>query len=202
MAEMQPEMQPPEMQREVQGGQDVSRRRMLIAAAAAPFVATIPNGAAWSTSVVQCVATSGSDSSDATLSVASPRPTSDRWVRRLAYSGQFTPPGGGADVQLWSFETTLPRVNWLDSTGTTPPKPVNTGDTTCGTQEYCLVGGVSAVYVLVVYQATPSPANADNVVMIGPYPQAQLGGNNIGLYGSCLCSVAPGALPSGLTCPL
>jgi hypothetical protein len=186
-----------EMQPDVKGSREAGRRKVLLAAAAAPIVATIPNGAAWASSVFQCVQSSSDDSEGAALTLSEP----DEWVRTAALTAQFvtTQQGLPSPIPLWSLDN---GTTWLDESGVAQAASTDTTNCNPATQ-YCVSGTPTTTYVLAVYQANPDPENATAVTFQGFYPieapEAQSGDQgNIGLYTSCLCSVNPGTGPQ---CP-
>ena len=181
-------------------GADQVRRRLLRAAAAAPLMATLPSGAAYANvSAFQCVVSSKS-SSDAGSPLLS-RSGRDQWVRQVATSRRFrTTMHGFAEIKDgWLIGST-----WYDAQGNIFVPNLGVG---CSiVTDYCPVGSPATVYVLVIYQPVPNGINPTSVNVIGIYPQYSIPSNrpsqvnNIGLFVSCMCSVAPGSNPSGFYC--
>jgi len=174
----------------------------LRAAAAAPFLATLPSGAALANaSAFQCVVSS-KESSDAGTPLLS-RTGRDLWVRRAVTSRRFrSTQHGFAEVK----DGWLIGSDWYDAHGIVF-YPNLSGVCSIST-EWCPVGTPTTAYVLQIYQPAPDPAGADptGVTFIGIYPQYSIPSNrssqvnNMGILGSCMCSVSPGFDQSAIYC--
>lgn len=186
-----------------EGDADATRRQLLRAAAAAPFLATIPNGSVFAnTSAFHCVVTSAQASNAGAPVLSRSSLVGDKWVRRAVTSRRLrtTQAGYPPSLDVWLIDGT-----WYDASGNivTP----NLSGTCDLALEYCPgPSGPQTVYVLEIYQPVPDAADPTSVTKIGPYPKYSTAYNrpsqvgNIGLFASCMCSVAPGSDVSGIFC--
>lgn len=181
-------------------GADSTRRRLLRAAAAAPLMATLPSGAAYANvSAFQCVVSSKTSSDDGAPLMS--RSGRDTWVRQAVTTRRFrTTQHGTAEVK----DGWLLGGVWYDANGQTFV-PNLSGSCSIAT-DYCPVGSPGTAYVLVIYRPVPDGVDPTSVDVIGLYPQysteynrpSQVG--NIGLFATCMCSVAPGSDQSAIYC--
>jgi hypothetical protein len=187
------------------------RRNFLKAAAsAAPLVATLPSGAAWATSTSQCILDAIKASPTLTGAVDWPPPSADQFVRVKGETvtweqTQYVPPPPTLKTQLTYHIPSLDNgteLYWMPD-----GKPFDPTD--------WKEKGRTDVALLQVF--TPQPWTADpskiGPTTVGPcspgesdtkggciYPVSQVNTANppnIGMQASCLCSVNPGAMPSG-----
>jgi hypothetical protein len=162
------------------------KRRLLKAAAAAPLVASLPTGPAWAmASASQCVIDSKQDtqeSGNASLGYKFPNEL-DSLVRVKAkfhkYQSVSDPSVIVSVFELPGGELYLEDGTVFDPTG------------------YNDLGAFD-VYVLQIYEpdyiATGDPEAPNSVHNVGPWPKFQLSstdGPNMGITGTCLCSVEP-----------
>ena len=175
---------------------DLSRRKLLRAAAAAPVLATIPSGAAFANaSAYQCVITS-KEQSDAGVPLMSRR-DQDQWVRLAVTQQDFGTLDNGNPVTKTGW---LIDGNWYDDTGA--PFTPNFDPSCDFTTEFCPITEPQPALVLAIYQPVPDGIAPTSVTPAAAgfqafYPITSTEGNrpsevgNIGLFVSCYCSVAP-----------
>jgi hypothetical protein len=185
-----------------------SRRRLLKAAAAgAPLIATLPNGAAWATaSTAQCIVSSRTASPQ---NVASdPPPAGDTFVRQMGREVQVGPTGSSDPATFVTVYTISPdNTTYYNADGSV----YSSGGLPSGFQEKT----ATSKQLLRVFDATSDtgdPAgNPTGIANCGAtptpprciFPVDQVGssGDNQPIYTSCLCSVTPGLVTGACRVP-
>lgn len=179
-----------------EGGSQGARRRLLRAAAAAPFVASIPSGAAHAmASASQCVIDSKKASDDGVPILS--QSGKDRWVRRVVKLRRFGSLRSGTPETLdaWNIDGT-----WYDKDGNVVSGDVP--DPCDFFTQFCPVGEERDAWVLQIFEpdgtATGSIEAPNGVHRVGTYPAYSIqfdrpaaAPENMGITGTCLCSVDP-----------
>lgn len=181
---------------------DADRRLLLRAAVSAPFLATIPSGAAFANaSAFQCVVSSKTASDDGAAAVD--RASQDNWVRLQVTKRPFGKLVGGKPTAKngWLIDGI-----WYGDTGQAFDPQPNLSGTCNPANEWCPAGDPQQTLVLAIYKPLPDGVSPTSVTPAASgynafYPisstqydrPAQIG--NIGLFVSCYCSVAPSMNP-------
>ena len=163
---------------------DAERRRNLIkAAAAAPLIATLPHGAVHANaSVNQCIIDSAQDSRAQAATIAE-NVELDTWVRVPTVKNEWTKEDQDA-VEAWDIDGALYKEDgefWRSSSSAAEIEGWTKGEDV-------------PVYVLQI--VTPDdPEAPTDIHLEGSWPAFQLSeGDNMGISGTCLCSVRPGLI--------
>lgn len=172
------------------------RRRALLAAAAAPVIATLPDRSAFAfASASQCVMASHNASRDGTVperTLAENWP--DKWVSVHARAAELVCPGGNTG---WVLEIPSGSGEWYrPGTGEKIKNPA-------AVIGVCTVLRTEETRVLAIYQGdfTANPDYPTGVHYVGFWPQAKLEDDPgyMGITGTCLCSVDPQLSPGSLS---
>jgi hypothetical protein len=176
-----------------------SRRRLLKAAAAtAPLIATLPNGAAWATaSTAQCV----TDSREGPLPDGATSHGGDRFVRRGGYETWVKEDGKRRSIHVCGIIGDEPNTYYsYDPPHEVLPTITDTGATINRVEQ---TNRRIEKEFLQFFRATTDDAGVTNCdgtdggpavppQCIFPYAQGNSGGQP--LLGTCLCSVNPGLM--------
>lgn len=188
----------PEVDNPIQAEGNAARRRLLKAAAAAPFVATLHSGAARANaSASQCVIDSKTDSEGGGNLPLQVRPDDDEWVRRngqraRATSNLFVDDGYPNRFEIFRADTSS---QWYTSWGqaVTP-----TFGAPCDPNTQVCAGRINPAKLLEIYREDIVDGSPVSVHTVGYYPVDTLQvyrdsepAENMAITASCLCSVDP-----------
>ncbi len=181
-----------------------SRRRLLqAAAAAAPMIATLPNGAMAATaSTAQCIVDSRDDSQATAADVVSdPRPTGDAFVRANGEAVNFNRRVGQVSQNVTVYTIAPDSKKYYYSNGN-PFVPTGWTETSR-----------EPVLLMRVFVPTSDsgdviddPTSVDDCLTTSTHPlcifpvskrEPSNDAGNMGIAQSCLCSVNPNLLPPG-----